>query len=163
MPRFFEKISFEQFKKDISDDKSLYESYSLPKRSTSKSAGYDISSVEAGIIKPGERKRFRTGLKVMMNDDEVLYLYGRSSMGYKYGVTLANGVGVIDADFYNNPDNEGHFSVCLINNGEEDFKVEIGDRIAQGVFTPYLVVDNEEEIKTKRIGGIGSTNKKGND
>lgn len=161
--RYFEKISFKQFSKDIKDDKELYDSIELPKRSTSKSAGYDIRSIEEGIIKPGEYKRFKTGLKVSMNDDEVLYIYSRSSLGYKYAVTMVNCVGVIDADFYNNPDNEGHFSVCLINHGNENFKVEVGDRIAQGIFTKYLTVDNEEPILNKRKGGFGSTNKKGND
>ena len=161
--RKFEKISFEQFKKDISDDNKLYDAIELPKRSTSKSAGYDIRSMENGIIKPGEYKRFKTGLKVAMNDNEVLYIYSRSSLGYKHGVTMVNSVGVIDSDFYNNPDNEGHFSVCLINHGDEDFKVEIGDRIAQGVFMKYLTVDGEEEILEKRMGGFGSTDKKGNE
>ena len=100
--RKFEKISFEQFKKDISDDKELYESYLLPKRSTKNSAGYDIASLEEYTLKPGEAHIFVTGLKVSMNSDEVLYLYGRSSFGYKYNITLANSVGVIDSDFYNN-------------------------------------------------------------
>ena len=96
-----------------------------------------------------------------MNEDEVLYLYSRSSMGYKYDVTLSNSVGVIDSDFYNNKDNEGHFKVKLINHGNKDFEVKIGDRIAQGVFMKYLTVDDEEEIINERIGGIGSTNKEG--
>lgn len=161
--RYFEKISFEQFKKDICDNPELYNSIELPKRSTKKSAGYDIRSMENGILKPGEVKVFKTGLKVCMNDDEVLYIYSRSSFGSKYRVTMGNSVGVIDADYYNNPSNEGHFSVCLINHGEEDFEVKIGDRIAQGVFMKYLTVDNEEEIKEERIGGFGSTDKKGND
>ena len=161
MARFFEKISFEQFKKDISDDKNLYDSIELPKRSTSKSAGYDIRSMESGIIKPGESKRFKTGLKVNMNDDEVLYIYSRSSLGYKYNVTMVNSVGVIDADFYNNPDNEGHFSVCLINHGDKDFEVNVGDRIAQAIILPYPVVEYEETdelSETERgTGGHGST------
>ena len=72
--RKFEKISFEQFKKDISDDKELYESYLLPKRSTKNSAGYDIASLEGYTLKPGEAHIFVTGLKVSMNSDEVLYL-----------------------------------------------------------------------------------------
>lgn len=163
MARFFERISYEQFVKDVTDDRMLYNSIELPKRSTKKSAGYDIKSIENGIIKPGEYKRFKTGLKVSMNEDEVLYIYSRSSLGYKYGVTMVNSVGVIDADFYNNIDNEGHFSVCLINQGESDFEVKIGDRIAQGVFMKYLTVDNEEEIDSVRTGGFGSTDKKGND
>ena len=161
--RFFEKISFEQFKKDISDSRELYDSITLPKRSTSKSAGYDIKSMENIIIKPREHVKIKTGLKVCMNDDEVLYIFSRSSLGLKYGVTMANSVGVIDADFYNNPDNEGHFSVCLINHGDKEYEVKIGDRIAQGIFMKFLTVDNEEEIKEIRTGGFGSTNKEGRD
>ena len=157
--RKFEKISFEQFKKDISDDEKLYESYSLPKRSTKNSAGYDIASLEEYTLKPGEAHIFVTGLKVTMNSDEVLYLYGRSSFGYKYNITLANSVGVIDSDFYNNVDNEGHFKVKLINHGEKEVKINIGDRIAQGVFMKYLIVDNEEKIIKERKGGLGSTDK----
>ena len=158
--RKFEKISYKQFKKDVCDDKELYESIELPKRSTKKSAGYDIRSVEEGIIKPGEAKIFKTGLKVDMNEDEVLLLAIRSSFGFKYNVGLANNVGVIDSDYYNNPDNEGHMALKLINHGENDFKVEIGDRIAQGIFVKYLTVDDEEEIKNTRKGGFGSTGKK---
>lgn len=157
--RKFEKISFEQFKKDLGDSLELYDSIELPKRSTMKSAGYDIKSIESGIVKPGEAKSFKTGLKVCMNPDEVLYIYSRSSQGYKYNVCLANSVGVIDSDFYNNPSNEGHFQVRLINLGTEDYEVNIGDRIAQGVFMKYLTVDDEEEIKNERSGGLGSTNK----
>lgn len=157
--RKFERISFEQFKKDVSDSKELYEKIELPKRSTSHSAGYDIRSIEDVTIKVGEARAIKTGLKVSMNDDEVLYLYVRSSLGYKYNVTLMNSVGVIDSDFYNNPDNEGHFQIKLLNLGEKDFEVHVGDRIAQGVFMKYLCVDDEEEIKDKRKGGIGSTSK----
>ena len=157
--RKFEKISFEQFKKDMGDNIELYDSIELPKRSTMTSAGYDIRSIESGTIKPGEAKSFKTGLKVSMNDDEVLYIYSRSSQGYKHNVCLANSVGVIDSDFYNNPSNEGHFQVRLINLGEKDFEVNVGDRIAQGVFMKYLTVDDEEEITKTRSGGLGSTNK----
>ena len=93
--RKFERISFEQFKKDVCDDKELYDSIELPKRSTSKSAGYDIRSIENGIIKPGKSMQFKTGVKVSMNDDEVFNIYSRSSFGYKYNVTMANSVGVM--------------------------------------------------------------------
>lgn len=158
--RKFEKISFEQFKKDISDDKKLYDSIILPTRSTKKSAGYDIRSAVDEVIHPNETKIIKTGLKVTMNDDEVLNIYTRSSLGYKYNVTLINAVGVIDADFYNNESNEGHFSVKLINHGSEDFEIKFGDRIAQGVFTKYLTVDDEDEIKETRKGGIGSTTRR---
>ena len=158
--RKFEKISFKQFKKDVSDDKNLYDSIVIPTRSTKKSAGYDIRSITSGIIKPHESMIFKTGLKVSMNEDEVFYIFDRSSIGYKYDVVLSNAVGVIDSDFYNNSDNEGHFSIKLYNHGNKDFEVKVGDRIAQGVFMKYLTVDNEEEIKKTRSGGIGSTDKK---
>ena len=157
--RKFEKISFEQFVKDVKDDRMLYDNIELPKRSTKTSAGYDIRSLEDGIIKPGQTMIFKTGLKVCMNPDEVLYIYSRSSQGYKYNVCLINSVGVIDSDYYNNPDNEGHFSVKLINLGDKDFEVKVGDKIAQGVFMKFLTVDDEEEIKGKRKGGLGSTGK----
>lgn len=157
--RKFEVISFEQFKKDISDNKELYDSIILPTRSTKNSAGYDIFSVQEGVIKPGDSMAFKTGLKVCMNSDEVLMIYSRSSQGYKYDVCLTNSVGVIDSDFYNNKNNEGHFSIKLSNNGKVDYIVNIGDKIAQGVFTKYLIVDDEDEIKNERNGGLGSTGK----
>jgi dUTP pyrophosphatase len=88
-----------------------------------------------------------------------MYIYSRSSFGYKYDVCLTNCVGVIDSDYYNNPDNEGHFQVKLTNHGDKDFEINIGDRIGQCVFMKYLVVDDEEEITEKRKGGLGSTGK----
>ena len=157
--RKFERISFDQFIKDVKDDRMLYDSIELPKRSTKASAGYDIKSVEEGIIKPGEAKIFKTGLKVSMNTDEVLNIYSRSGHGYKYNICLVNSVGVIDSDYYNNTDNEGHFSIKLINLGDKDFEVNIGDKIAQGIFMKYLTVDDEDIIDNERNGGIGSTGK----
>lgn len=157
--RKFEKISFEQFKKDIIDDKKLYSNYDLPKRSTEKSAGYDIKSLENVSIKPGESKKIKTGIKASMYSDEVLYLYIRSSLGFKYDISLSNSTGVVDSDYYNNESNEGHIVLKLINHGTEDFEIKIGDRIAQGVFMKYLSVEDEEKINIKRTGGIGSTNK----
>lgn len=157
--RKFEKISFKEFKKEISNDKKLYENIILPKRSTKNSAAYDIRSVENKVLKPEESYSFKTGIKASMYEDEVLYLYIRSSLGCKYGITLANNVGVIDSDYYNNEDNEGHIIVKLTNNSKEDFEVKINDRIAQGVFMKYLTVEDEEEIKKIRKGGFGSTNK----
>jgi dUTP pyrophosphatase len=160
MNRDFEKISFEQFKKDVKDDRKLYDEYSIPQRDSDLTAGYDILLLEDITIKPNEIIKIPTGLKSVFNKDEVLLLVVRSSMGFKYNIRLCNQVGVIDADYYNNPDNEGHIALKLINHGNEEFKVEIGDRIAQGIFVKYLVVDDEEEIKNTRKGGFGSTGKK---
>ena len=157
--RKIEKISYNQFKKDISSSKKLYESIEIPKRSTKYSAGYDLRSLEDYILKPNESHAFKTGLKVSMNENEVFMIFDRSSVGFKYDVCLSNSVGIIDADYYNNKDNEGHMAVKLINHGTKDYEIKKGDRIAQGIFLNYLCVDDEEEIKNERKGGIGSTNK----
>ncbi len=163
MPRFFEKITFEQFKKDISDDKELYESYNLPKRSTKGSAGYDFESLIDFTLKPGEIKKIPLGVKAEMNDGEVLLIVVRGSMGFKYNVRMCNQVGVIDKDFYNNPDNEGHMWIRLENHGDKDYVVKKGDNIGQGIFMNFLTVDDEDKNIKDRVGGFGSTNKKGND
>ena len=92
-----------------------------------------------------------------MEEDEVLLLIVRSSMGFKYNVRMCNQVGVIDSDYYNNLDNEGHIWIKLQNHGEKDYIVKKGDKIIQGIFTKFLTVTSENEIKNKRISGIGST------
>ena len=148
--RYFEKISFNQFKKDISNEKNLYENYSLPKRDTKYAAGYDIYSLFDFVLKPTEIIKIPTGIKVNMNDDEVLLLVDRSSQGFKYNVRMCNQVGVIDKDYYNNKDNEGHIFVKLQNEGDKDYIVKRGDAICQGLFVKYLTVDDEEEkFKTR--------------
>lgn len=143
--RCFEKISFEQFSKDISDDRELYETYNLPRRDTKFAAGYDIYSLEDFILKPTEIIKIPTGVKANMNDDEVLLLVDRSSQGFKYNVRMCNQVGVIDKDYYNNKDNEGHIFVKLQNEGDKDYIVKKGDAIIQGLFIKYLTVDNEDD------------------
>jgi dUTP pyrophosphatase len=160
MARLFEKISFEQFKKDICDDIDLYNSYNIPKRSTKESAGYDFESIIDFTLSPGEIKKIPTGIKADMNSGEVLFLIVRSSMGFKYNVRLCNQVGVIDKDYYNNPDNEGHMWIKLENHGDKDYIVSKGDKIMQGLFMPFLTVDNEENIESVRTSGIGSTDRK---
>lgn len=155
--RKFEKISFEQFKKDIEDNKELYESLNLPKRGTKYSAGYDFESLYDFVIKPGEIKLIPTGIKASMNDSEVLFLVVRSSQGFKYNVRLVNQVGVIDKDYYNNEKNEGHIFVKLKNEGDKDYVVNKKDKIIQGIFIKYLTVDNEEEVITERTGSSSTT------
>ncbi len=160
MARYFEKISFEQFKKDICDDKKLYESYHIPKRSTKESAGYDFESIIDFVLSPGKIIKIPTGIKVNMNCGEVLLLTVRSSQGFKYNVRMCNQVGVIDKDYYNNSENEGHMWVQLENHGEKDYVVAKGDKICQGIFVSFLTVDDEEKIETVRTSGIGSTDRK---
>ena len=157
--RKFEKISFEQFKKDILDDNKVYEEYNLPKRGTKYSAGYDFSVLSDYVIAPGEIVKIPTGIKSYMCEDEVLFIIIRSSLGFKHNARLCNQVGVIDKDYYNNENNEGHIWIALKNEGEKDIVLNRGDHFAQGIFIKYLTVDDEEEITTTRVGAFGSTNK----
>lgn len=159
MARYFEKISFEQFKKDVVDDKELYTSFSLPKRSTKYSAGYDFFSLIDYVLKPDEKITIPLGVKVMMNKDEMLMLVNKSGLGFKYNIRLCNQIGIIESDYYNNIDNEGHMFVKIQNEGENDFIIEKGMKIVQGIFTKFLTVDNEEDIEAERQGGLGSTGK----
>lgn len=129
----------------------------LPVRATKRSAGYDLRSIENYTLQPNERHVFKTGLKACMEDDDVLYIFIRSSMAIKKGVRLSNSVGVIDADYYSNKDNDGHIMVSLYNFSNEEVEIKKGDRIAQGIFMKYLLTD--DDISTKeRTGGFGSTN-----
>ena len=134
----------------------------LPIRKTKYSAGYDIEAAEDVII-PSFKKGMnptliKTGIKAYMQDDEVLYLYNRSSNPKKKGLILANSVGVIDKDYYGNPDNDGHIMFAFYNIKDVDTEIKKGEAIGQAVFQKYLVVDNDN-AEGKRIGGFGSTNK----
>ncbi len=132
----------------------------LPKRQTTHSAGYDFSSLERIIIKPNEVKLVKTGLKVEMPKDEVLLVFPRSSLAIKKSLTMSNNVGVIDADYYNNEDNEGHIMIPFINYGKEKVVIEKGERVAQGIFVKYGVTIDDNPVNESRSGGFGSSDKK---
>ncbi len=159
MNRYFEKISFSQFKKDIKDDKNLYDEYILPKRSTKYSAGYDFFAMEDLVINPGEIKKIPTGYKAFFQEDEMLMLLVRSSMGFKYNVRMCNQVGIIESDYYNNESNEGHMWVALQNHGDKPYVINKNDAYCQAIFTKFLITD-DDNAQDDRKGGIGSTNKK---
>lgn len=157
--RKFEKITLEQFIKDTKLTQQEYKNYNLPKRSTKHSAGYDFQALTDFTINPNEIKLIPTGIKAAMNENEVLMIYIRSSLGFKYNIRMCNQTGIIDKDYYNNPENEGHIFVKIQNEGNTPKTFKQGENIVQAIFLNYLTVDNEEEIKKERSGGIGSTNK----
>ena len=134
----------------------------LPVRKTKYSAGYDIEAAEDTVIpsfKKGDAPTLiKTGLKAYMADDEVLMLYNRSSNPKKKGLILANSVGVIDKDYYGNPDNDGHIMFAFYNIKDEDVTIKKGEAIGQGVFQKYLVTD-DDIASGERTGGFGSTDK----
>lgn len=134
----------------------------LPVRKTKFAAGYDIEAAEDVVI-PSFKKGMAptlipTGVKAYMEDDEVLYLYNRSSNPKKKGLILANSVGVVDKDYYGNPDNDGHIMFAFFNIKDEDITIKKGEAIGQGVFAKYLVTD-DDIAGGDRTGGFGSTDK----
>lgn len=132
----------------------------LPQRKTSGSAGYDLEAAETVTLRPGETALVATNLKAYMSANEVLLIMIRSSLAVKQNLVLANGVGVIDADYYNNPDNEGHILLAVRNQGEQDAVIKKGQAVAQGIFTQYLVSEQEAIASKPRQGGFGSTDPK---
>lgn len=154
--RRFEVVSKEEFSKRL--DIKYYNNISIPSRKTKGSAGYDFSICKGEMINPGEVKVFPTGIKAQMDDGDFLAIFVRSSLGIKKGLMLANNVGIIDKDYYNNLDNEGHIMIALVNVTSSPVELSDGERVAQGIFMKYEVVTNEKEVKAQRLGGIGSTN-----
>lgn len=139
-----------------------YLEVNLPVRQTSHAAGYDIEACEEMIIHPinspdGGVVMVPTGLKCKMKNNEVLKIYSRSSLGCKRNLMIPNNVGIIDSDYYNNENNEGHIYVPLINFGTAPVIVHKGDRIAQGVLENYKKFKEDKKPMKKRKGGIGST------
>ena len=133
---------------------------SLPQRKTSGSAGYDLEAAQSTTLLPGETAMIPTNLKAYMQENEVLLIMIRSSLATKKNLVLANGVGVIDADYFNNPSNEGHILLAVRNLGEQEVMITKGQAIAQGIFTAYLVSDHEDVASEPRRGGFGSTDPK---
>lgn len=140
------------------EDKNI----NLPIRKTKSSAGYDFEAAEDTLVPkfvPGVKPTLiKTGIKAYMQDDEVLYLYNRSSNPKKKGLVLCNSVGVVDADYYGNSDNDGDIMFAFYNVGSEDITIKKGEAIGQGVFQKYLVADDDAAEGT-RTGGFGSTDK----
>ena len=131
--------------------------YVLPVRGTSKSAGYDLASPIDVVIEPHSSVLIWTNVKAYMQDDEVLEIYVRSSIGIKKGLMLKNTVGIIDADYYSNESNDGNIGLTLYNMTDEAVVIQKGERVCQAIFTKYLVADDDVCLKNERTGGIGST------
>lgn len=168
----FEKVNFEEFKKDycaafpdciednedLEDLKMMYELIELPKRATTGSAGYDFYTPFAFTLIPGEAMKIPTGIRCKMENGWVLQCYPRSGLGFKYQASLANTVGIIDADYYYSS-NEGHIMIKMVNRGDKSFDVGSGKGFCQGIFVPFgITID--DNCKDVRDGGFGSTDKK---
>lgn len=157
----FEKVSYEEYCRAVGGNEDLHAEYAnikLPKRATKRSSGYDIYSPVTFDLAPGKSIKFPTGIKVHIDDDKYLAIHVRSSVGFKWGVVLSNGTGIIDSDYCDNPSNEGHIFIKLVNHSTEGkvFHCDKGDAIAQGIFSPYAITV-DDDADGERVGGIGST------
>ena len=160
----FEKVSFEQFKKDWNDCFAVpknfvypYDLIELPKRATTGSAGYDFYSPIDFTLNPGEMIKYPTGIRVRIDEGWVLMMFPRSGLGFKYRLQLNNTVGIIDSDYYG-AKNEGHIFVKLTNDGDKPLTIKSGDAVVQGVFVPFGIVIGDD-ASGQRVGGFGSTNR----
>ena len=163
----FEKVSFEQFKKDIykafesrrytvDDMQEIYNAIKLPTRATRGSAGYDFMCPINLLLHKGQPVVIPTGIRAKIEDGWVLKLYPRSGLGFKYGLELTNTVGIIDSDYYDS-DNEGHIMLKISHHlGDYMLHIKQGDGFAQGVFVEFGITEDDDVDKI-RNGGFGST------
>lgn len=148
MARFFEVVK-DEFRKTEGEIK-------LPTRASVHSAGYDFYSPVDVTIQPNESVLVWTDVKAHMYYDNVLLIFVRSSMG-KHPVVIANGTGIIDADYYGNETTDGNIGFRLVNQGDKPYEIKVGDRIGQGIFVKYGTIKNDG-ASGDRTGGFGSTN-----
>lgn len=165
----FEKVSYTQFLEawkntfpDTAEEtiQEIYASIKLPKRATKGSAGYDFFAPIDLMIQPGEELLIPTGIRVSMQENYVLMLFPRSSLGFKYRLQMNNTVGIIDSDYYN-AKNEGHI-FCKLTNDTHQGKVvavKAQEGMVQGIFVPFGIT-MDDDVQEERIGGFGSTTKK---
>lgn len=155
----FEKISLGQWINDIGTDVG-YEDIKIPKRATSGSAGYDFFAINDIEIPAGTTLKIPTGIKAKIDNGKVLKIYPRSGLGFKYMLQLVNQTGIIDEDYYNNANNEGHIWIKLYNGDVEKRTVTIkkGEAVAQGIIEQYFLVE-DDNADGVRNGGFGSTTK----
>ncbi|HRE40995.1 MAG TPA: dUTP diphosphatase [Ignavibacteria bacterium] len=127
----------------------------FPEYKTEHSAGMDLTSAEKTVLKKGESKLIGTNFIIELEDGYEAQVRPRSGLALKNKITVLNSPGTIDADY------RGEVKVLLINFGEADFEINIGDRIAQIIISKYSkakIIEVTELTETVRgSGGYGST------
>lgn len=118
--------------------------------------GYDFTNPEKTIVEPHTIAYVKTGIKACMYRNEALILANRSSNPKKKGLVLVNGIGLIDADYYNNPENEGEIAFAFMNITDEPVTIEAGEKLGQGFFIDYHMTEDDKAF-AERSGGFGST------
>jgi len=158
MARFM-KVSRERFERDwreiCPDIPAPWDALRLPRRATAGAAGYDFFTPMGFVLEPGQSVRIPTGIRARIDEGWVLMLFPRSSLGFKYRLALNNTVGIVDSDYFG-AENEGHIFIKFANLGDKPVTVQPGDAVAQGVFVPFGIAE-DDEASALRVGGFGST------
>lgn len=128
----------------------------LPERNTKCSGGYDFYNPQDVEIQPNQIKYVKTGVKAQFPEDEILVLANRSSNPKKKGLILVNGIGIVDADYYNNVDNEGEIAFAFMNITNQPVVLQAGEKLGQGIFIKYGITE-DDNAGGLRVGGFGST------
>ena len=136
--------------------KRIEEDIKLPERSTLNSAGYDFFAIEDIIFNPKTITRVFTGVKCELMPNQVLILANRSSNPSKKGLVLLNGIGVIDADYYGNPDNDGEIAFEFYNMLDKVVEIKKGEKLGQGLILKFDKVEDDYTTNIRR-SGWGST------
>lgn len=152
----FEKVSLSEYVKSAPAES--YQTIRLPQRATAGSAGYDFFAPFEFTVNAGETVKIPTGIRAKIDQGWVLSIYPRSSLGFKYRLTLDNTVGIIDSDYYG-AQNQGHIFIKMTNCGNVPLTVAAGGAFAQGIFTQYGIT-YDDDATALRTGGFGSTDKK---
>lgn len=118
--------------------------------------GYDFTNPEQTIVEPHTIAYIKTGIKACMYRNEALILANRSSNPKKKGLVLVNGIGLIDADYYNNEENEGEIAFAFMNITNEPVTIEAGEKLGQGFFIDYHITEDDQAYGD-RTGGFGSS------
>lgn len=136
-----------------------YDELPMPERKTRFAAGYDFITPVDIDLQPLEKMVVPLGFKVKCEIPGTYFgLHLRSSIATNYGIMLMNNEGIIDADYYNNPSNEGHMFLPIVNLSTQKVHIDKGTRICQGIFASFKITDNDTST-AKRTGGLGSTGK----
>ena len=161
----FEKVSFEQYLDAVLGDiyfpstkeediRNVYDAIQLPRRATSGSAGYDFFVPTDTVLTDCRPRIIATGIRVLLPPGTFLMCVPRSGLGFKHGVRLRNGTGIIDED-YAFSSNEGHIMASMTT--ESPIALRAGERFMQGIILPYAVTGDDNPIAKRRDGGFGST------
>lgn len=142
-------------------DKGYENRIKMPRRATPGSAGYDLYADEKIVIMPRSSVVIDTHLKVDIDYGWFLMIVPRSGLGFKYGISLANTIGIIDSDYFSEEPGKGVIKAKLVNPMDAAVEIQKGNAFAQAIFVPFGITEDDVPVEGSRDGnGFGSTDKR---